>query len=64
MMKLVDEGRLEVVDAAIEHLPEFQLVNYAKLLDTILNMFMKSYAFPIHKLKASNLCYARPCSSS
>ena len=33
IMKLVEEGRLQVEDAVIEHLPEFQLVDYANMED-------------------------------
>lgn len=33
IMKLVEEGRLQVEDAVIEHLPEFQLVDYANIED-------------------------------
>ena len=32
-MKLAEEGRLQVEDAVIEHLPEFQLVDYADMED-------------------------------
>ncbi|HJF32365.1 MAG TPA: beta-lactamase family protein [Sporosarcina psychrophila] len=33
IMKLVEEGRLQVKDAVIEHLPEFQLVDYDNMED-------------------------------
>ncbi len=33
IMKLVEEGRLQVEDAVIEHLPDFQLVDYANMED-------------------------------
>lgn len=33
IMKLVEEGHLQVEDAVIEHLPDFQLVDYANMED-------------------------------